>query len=97
MNSRLIDQRQDMMKNEAEVDIPFPSSRYFQIHFEHLYELIDDLRQQLEKTNRQMAALRRQVGDPTDEHETDGLRLNTDTGMSLQRLPRRLRATKMSR
>lgn len=97
MDSRLIAHKQDMMKKEADADVPFPSSRYFQVHFEYLYELIDDLKQQLEKTNRQIAALKRHVDDHTDGQEVDAICLNTDSGVSLQRLPRRLRSSKIRR
>jgi regulator of replication initiation timing len=39
----------------------FPSARYFQIHFEQLYQLIQDLRERLDATTRELAALRAQT------------------------------------
>lgn len=40
----------------------FPTVRYFQIHFEHLHELIDDLRAQVQQANQQIAELQQQLG-----------------------------------
>ena len=34
----------------------YPSTRYFQIHFQHLYEMIETLQQQVNEANRQIAA-----------------------------------------
>jgi hypothetical protein len=42
-----------------ETDPHFPNSRYFQVHFEHLYELIDELKAQLIAANHQIAQLQR--------------------------------------
>ncbi|MDD1621780.1 MAG: hypothetical protein LUQ11_09885 [Methylococcaceae bacterium] len=39
----------------------FPTVRYFQIHFEHLHELIDDLRMQIQQANQQIAELQQQL------------------------------------
>ncbi len=39
----------------------FPSVRYFQIHFEHLHETIEDLRRQVDQANRQIAELQHHV------------------------------------
>jgi hypothetical protein len=44
-------------KNSPPLDPPFPSARYFQIHFQYLQEIIGDLRVQVEKANRQIAEL----------------------------------------
>jgi len=77
MNSRQIGQKQDKTENEAGADRHFPSSRYFQIHFEHLYELIDDLKRQLEKTNQQVAALQQPADRHIDIQEADTTPLNT--------------------
>jgi hypothetical protein len=47
-------------KEEAPVnfDAPadYPSTRYFQIHFQHLYELVESLKNQVAESNRQIAA-----------------------------------------
>lgn len=40
---------------------PFPSSRYFQIHFEYLHEIIGGLQQHVAETNRQMALLQQRL------------------------------------
>jgi len=42
---------------------PFPSARYFQVHFEHLYELIQDLSDKLEATRDELALLRNKSVD----------------------------------
>lgn len=42
-------------------DQPFPSARYFQIHFQYLQEIIGDLRVQMENANRQIAELHAQL------------------------------------
>ncbi|BBA32678.1 hypothetical protein sS8_0713 [Methylocaldum marinum] len=39
----------------------FPSARYFQIHFEQLYQLIQDLRERLDAATLELAALRSQT------------------------------------
>jgi hypothetical protein len=36
----------------------FPSARYFQVHFQHLSQLIENLQLQLQETNRQLNELR---------------------------------------
>ncbi|NJD07194.1 MAG: hypothetical protein FIA97_11970 [Methylococcaceae bacterium] len=43
-----------------ETDTHFPNSRYFQVHFEHLYELINELKAQLIAANHQIAQLQKQ-------------------------------------
>ncbi len=43
---------------ETEVAPTFPSARYFQIHFEHLYRLIDELSEKLDAAIRDLASLR---------------------------------------
>ena len=43
-----------------ETDPHFPNSRYFQVHFEHLYELINELKAQLIAANHQIAQLQKQ-------------------------------------
>jgi hypothetical protein len=48
-------------KNSPPIDPPFPSARYFQIHFQYLQEIIGDLRVQVEKANRQIAELHVQL------------------------------------
>jgi hypothetical protein len=48
-------------KNPSPLDPPFPSARYFQIHFQYLQEIIGDLRVQVEKANRQIAELQIQL------------------------------------
>ncbi|MEC4748531.1 hypothetical protein [Methylomicrobium sp. Wu6] len=40
---------------------PFPSARYFQIHFQYLHETIGDLRLQVEKANQQIAEMQLQL------------------------------------
>jgi hypothetical protein len=52
---------------------PFPSARYFQIHFEYLQELLADLRQQLRDANAQIALLSRRLDGPTDKPDSSGL------------------------
>jgi hypothetical protein len=48
-------------KNSPPLDPPFPSARYFQIHFQYLQEIIGDLRAQMENANRQIAELQIQL------------------------------------
>lgn len=33
----------------------YPSTRYFQVHFQHLYEVIEALKEQITEANRQIA------------------------------------------
>jgi len=33
----------------------YPSTRYFQVHFQHLYEVIEALKEQIAESNRQIA------------------------------------------
>jgi hypothetical protein len=47
--------------NSPPLEPPFPSARYFQIHFQYLQEIIGDLRVQVEKANRQIAELQVQL------------------------------------
>jgi len=57
-------QARDIAAHALEPDPHFPNSRYFQIHFEHLYGLIDELKHQLITANQQIAQLQRlQSGD----------------------------------
>ncbi|MBL1263894.1 hypothetical protein [Candidatus Methylomicrobium oryzae] len=53
--------RSTAAKNSPPLDSPFPSARYFQIHFQYLQEIIGDLRVQVEKANRQIAELQVQL------------------------------------
>ncbi|MGZ4958529.1 MAG: hypothetical protein ACXV7J_04705 [Methylomonas sp.] len=39
----------------------FPSARYFQIHFDHLHETIDELRRQVDQANQQIAELQQHL------------------------------------
>jgi hypothetical protein len=48
-------------KTSPPLDPPFPSARYFQIHFQYLQEIIGDLHVQMEKANRQIAELQAQL------------------------------------
>jgi len=48
-------------ENLAPPEQPFPSARYFQIHFQYLQEIIGDLRLQMEKANQQIAELQGQL------------------------------------
>jgi hypothetical protein len=43
---------------ETAVAPAFPSARYFQIHFEQLYRLIDELSEKIEVATRELALLR---------------------------------------
>jgi hypothetical protein len=43
------------------VEPGFPSIRYFQIHFEHLHDTIDELKKQINQANRQIAELQQQL------------------------------------
>ena len=53
----------------------YPSTRYFQIHFQHLYDVIETLKEQLHEANRQIAVqneILRTVLQATD-NSADGL------------------------
>lgn len=41
---------------DGNLPMDYPSTRYFQIHFQYLYELIEALKEQLLEANRQIAA-----------------------------------------
>jgi len=45
----------------AAAEAEFPSQRYFQIHFQHLQQMIEELRQLQQETAHQLAELRRAV------------------------------------
>jgi phage shock protein A len=94
MNSRLIDQKRGVTEHEPGADMHFPSSRYFQIHFERLHEMIEDLKDQLEKTNQQIVALRQQPDNYIEKPEVDATRQNAGAGASLNRISRGFSATK---
>jgi len=49
---------------------PFPSARYFQVHFEQLYQLIHELGEKLDATNRELALLRTQSGMKVEQSKT---------------------------
>lgn len=42
-------------KGETPLDADYPSTRYFQVHFEYLQAAIDTLREQLTEASRQIA------------------------------------------
>jgi hypothetical protein len=42
--------------DDSDAPINYPTPRYFQIHFQYLYELIESLTQQIQEANRQIAA-----------------------------------------
>jgi hypothetical protein len=73
--------RQQRVKETAEKRVAepsngsrYPSARYFQIHFEHLYELLADLKKQLDETNAQIAVLKRELNPaPEKPEDIDGL------------------------
>jgi len=39
-------------------EIAYPSPRYFQVHFQHLSQMIERMEEQLQETNRQLAELK---------------------------------------
>lgn len=43
------------------LEASFPSSRYFQVHFEYLHETINDLKQQIGTANQKIADLQQQL------------------------------------
>ncbi|BBL71138.1 hypothetical protein [Methylogaea oryzae] len=49
----------------------FPSSRYFQIHFEYLHEIIGGLQLHLAETNQRMAVLQQRLDALADHGERD--------------------------
>ncbi|HYE37047.1 hypothetical protein [Methylocaldum sp.] len=52
-------------------DVPaFPSARYFQIHFEQLNQLIHELGEKLDATNRELALLRTKMGIEVEQSKT---------------------------
>jgi len=78
MSSMRLEQGNPPGKNHAKtettgdftVSMEYPSTRYFQIHFQHLYEVIETLQQQVYEANRQIAAqneILRTVLRQTDE------------------------------
>lgn len=40
---------------------PFPSARYFQVHFEYLQEMMIDLKKQLDTSNQKITLLQQQL------------------------------------
>ncbi|WP_077730509.1 hypothetical protein [Methylocaldum sp. 14B] len=58
---------------QADAPVPpaFPSARYFQIHFEQLYQLIHELREKLDATARELAQLRALTGADVERSQTD--------------------------
>lgn len=46
------------VRPETAVAPAFPSARYFQIHFEQLYRLMDELSEKLDAATRELASLR---------------------------------------
>lgn len=63
----------------------FPSARYFQIHFEHLHEMIGDLRQQIGQANQQIAELQRQLQSNGDLDEMGAVGYQTESPASMGR------------
>jgi len=55
---------------ETPVAPAFPSARYFQIHFEQLYQLIHELREKLDATTRELALLRARTGIEVERRQT---------------------------
>lgn len=49
-------------KKQAAQEVPlppdsdYPSTRYFQVHFQYLYETLESLKEQVQEANRQIAA-----------------------------------------
>lgn len=66
-----------LKKNAVDnLDACFPSARYFQVHFEYLYETINELKQQVYEANQQIAILQQQLqiqsmGDIQNLHYAD--------------------------
>lgn len=60
MKARRSRTKLDKMSPEA-LDASFPSARYFQVHFEYLHETINDLKQQVDQANQQIAELQQQL------------------------------------
>lgn len=64
MSSMRLEQGKALQKHQAKKEAPagpgveadYPSTRYFQIHFQHLYELVESLRAQVQEASRQIAA-----------------------------------------
>lgn len=61
MSSRRFEQRRQEAADGGEP--AYPSSRYFQIHFQHLHQLIEGLKEQVQETNRQLAEIRQGRSD----------------------------------
>lgn len=59
-----------------ESDPHFPNSRYFQVHFEHLYELINELKAQLVAANHQIAQLQRQQAEESQPPQKESSPIN---------------------
>lgn len=55
---------------ETPVAPAFPSARYFQIHFEQLYQLIHELKEKLDATTRELALLRARTGIEAERAKT---------------------------
>lgn len=51
---------------------PFPSSRYFQIRFEYLHEVLAELKRQLDEANSQIVALHARLDTLTEKSDVDG-------------------------
>ncbi|MEQ1635732.1 MAG: hypothetical protein ABL903_03510 [Methylococcales bacterium] len=50
----------------------FPSARYFQIHFDYLHELMQEMKKQLEASNQKITLLQQQINEfmPTDSESS---------------------------
>jgi hypothetical protein len=42
--------------DDSDAPLNYPTPRYFQVHFQYLYELIESLTKQIQEANRQIAA-----------------------------------------
>ncbi len=78
MRTRRSNSKPEQAKPET-AESAFPSARYFQVHFEFLHESINDLKQQLNKANQQIADLQHKLeADPLRDLKLRG-GYNTDS------------------
>lgn len=65
MSSRRFDQLRKKATDGEEA--AYPSARYFQVHFQHLHQLIESLKEQVQEANRQLAEIKQSRPDKLPE------------------------------
>jgi hypothetical protein len=73
MKTKPLDKCQDNNLQPLKSNATFPSSRYFQVHFEYLQEMMGDIKNQLNTSNQNIALLQQQLSEviPIVSEETN--------------------------